>query len=79
MPAHPVTKRCNQFLTMRQLYVTGILTVLLSCSKQSTDNQLDNVNTLSIDKDSIITEQLDNEEKYLTSTYDIPDTDLDRH
>lgn len=65
--------------TMRQLYIIGIVTIFLSCSKPSGDNQVDNSDTVSADKDSVATVKSDKGENYLTSTYDNPSNDLDRH
>lgn len=62
---------------MRQLCIIGI--ILLSCSKQSSDNQVGNSDTVSADKNSVTTVKADNGENYLTSTYDNPSNDLDRH
>jgi hypothetical protein len=64
---------------MRQLYIIGIMTIFLSCSKQSGDNQLDNSDIVSADKDSITSAKPGNGENYLTSTYDNPSSDLGRH
>jgi hypothetical protein len=64
---------------MRQFYIIGIVTIFLSCSKQSSDNQVDNSDTVSVDKDSVTTAKSHDEENYLTSTYDNPSNDLDRH
>lgn len=64
---------------MRQLYIISILTLFLSCSKQSSDNKVDNSNTVSADKNSITAAKSDNEQGYLTSTYDDPSNDLEQH
>jgi hypothetical protein len=62
---------------MRQLYIICILTTFLSCSKQSRDNKTDNITT---DKDSTTkVAASDIGQNYLTSTYDNPSTDLERH
>jgi hypothetical protein len=61
---------------MRQLYIIGILTIILSCSKQS-DNKAD---TSTTGKDSTTAAvKSENRENYLTSTYDNPNSDLERH
>jgi hypothetical protein len=64
---------------MKQLYIIGIVTIFLSCSKQTSDSQVDNSDTVSIDKDSITIAKSDNGENHLTSTYDNPSNDLSRH
>jgi hypothetical protein len=55
------------------------MTILLSCTKQTGDHQVDNSDTVSADKDSITTAKSDHGENYLTSTYDNSSSDLDRH
>ena len=55
------------------------MTIFLSCSKQSGDNQVDNSNIVPADKDSATTAKSDKGENYLTSTYDNSSNDLDRH
>jgi hypothetical protein len=56
------------------------VTIFLSCSKQSSSNKIDNSNTVATDKDSVtVIVESDNGEKYLTSTYNNPSKDLERH
>jgi hypothetical protein len=64
---------------MRQLYIMCVVTIFLSCTKQTSDNQVENSDTLSANQDLITVAKSDNGENYLTSTYDNPDSDLDRH
>lgn len=64
---------------MKHLYIIGIVTIFLSCSTQTGNKQVDNSETVSTDKDSITTVKSNNGEIYLTSTYDHPGNDLDRH
>lgn len=63
---------------MRQFFLISVLTVLLSCSKQSGGNQVDNSSFVVADN-GIVTAKPDNGGEYLTSTYDDPSSDLDRH
>lgn len=55
------------------------MTIFLSCTKQTRDNQVENSDTVSADQGLITIAKSDNGENYLTSTYDNPDSDLDRH
>jgi hypothetical protein len=66
---------------MRRFFRIGTVTILLSCSRQSGDNQIDSSNTVLADKDTATTikPDKDNGNNYLTSTYDDPNSDLDRH
>lgn len=64
---------------MRQFYVIGIVIILLSCAKQTGNNQVDNSNTVSADRDSIPKIKSDIEENHLTSPYDNPSNNLDEH
>jgi hypothetical protein len=66
---------------MRRLSIICIVTTLLSCSKQNSDSKLDDSSAVSSDKDTSIavTVQADNGGIYLTSTYDDPSSDIERH
>jgi len=64
---------------MKQLYIIGIVTIFLSCSRQSGDNQVDDSIAISIDKDSVTTAKSASRDNYLTSTYDNLNNDLDQH
>ncbi len=66
---------------MRRLSLICIVTIFLSCSKQNSDNKLDNSSTTLPDKDSSITTTVESDkgDNYLTSTYDSPSNDLEQH
>jgi len=65
---------------MRQFYLVLIATTLLSCSTKSEGNQVNSSDTVSVDRNSLTTIPSNNNGgDYLTSTYDHPSRDLDRH
>jgi hypothetical protein len=66
---------------MRQLYILSIVTIFLSCSKQNSDNKLGDSSAVSFDKDSSTTALVQSYSNgtYLTSTYDDPNSDNERH
>lgn len=62
--------------TMKQFYIISIVTIFLSCSKQSSDNTTEKSDTVTSIKSVV---KSDNGENYLTSTYDSPSKNLERH
>lgn len=63
---------------MRRLSVIVFSIISISCSKQGSDYQVNNSDTLSTDKE-VITIQPEIGEDYLISTYDDPTNNLDQH